>query len=106
MSTSTTDVVASRSSRNGSPTMPETISDQVVLSGAGLLSQSLELTRSNATALVDVLDEIVLGAFDVIEEWNTLSTDMARQLTAKPVEVARKAYTTGSATLRQALTTV
>ncbi len=74
-------------------------SDQVVLSGAGLISQGIDLTRSNASSVLGVVDDVVLGTFDVVEEWSAL----AHSLTSKPIEVARRAYTSGSSTLRQVI---
>ncbi|MGH9057995.1 MAG: hypothetical protein ACRDZY_00540 [Acidimicrobiales bacterium] len=75
--------------------------EQVILSSAGLISRGVDLTRLNTDALVNVLDEIVLGSLDVCEEWTKMSGQLAEQFGIKPIEVARRAYTAGSANLRQ-----
>ena len=76
-------------------------SDQVVLSGAGLLTGSIERTRANTTALMDVLDELVLGTLDIVDELNAASAELLPKLATRPAELARKAYTTASGALRQ-----
>jgi hypothetical protein len=75
--------------------------EQVVLSSAGLVTRTIDATRVNTDSLVDVLDEIVLGTFDVLDEWTKMSGQLAEQFATKPIEVARRAYTVGSANLRQ-----
>jgi hypothetical protein len=79
---------------------------QVVLSGAGLVSQGIDIGRINAVALVNVLDEIVLGSLDIVEEWNKFSGQMAQEFGNRPVQIVRKAYTTGTTTIRQLLATL
>jgi hypothetical protein len=75
--------------------------EQVVLSGAGLVNRGIDVTRVNTGALVDVLDEIVLGTLNVMDEWTRMSGQLAEQFGTRPIEVARRAYTVGSANLRQ-----
>lgn len=78
----------------------EALGEQVVLSGAGLVSRGIGLTRVNTEAFVGVLDEIFLGTLDVVEEWAKMSGQMAEQFSTKPIEVVRRAYTTGTSSLR------
>src|SRR5258708_37325002 len=80
--------------------------DQVVLSGAGLVSQGIDIGRINAVALVDVLDEIVLGSLDIVEEWNKFSGQMAQEFGNRPVQLVRKADTTGTTSIPQPLATI
>ena len=79
------------------------LSDQVVLSGAGLLTGTIERTRTNAGSLIDVLDDLMLGAFDLVDELNDLAAQIVPQLVAKPTALARKAYTSASGAARQAV---
>lgn len=83
------------------------LSEQVVLSGAGLMSEGIERGRTSASAAMDVVDELVFGAFDILEELNTLSVQFLPQLTtelaAKPTALAKKAYGTASSAVRQAI---
>ena len=89
---------------NGSGTPAErNWSDQVVLSGAGLITESIERTRINTVGLLDVLDELVLGTLDAVDELNALSAQLLPQLGAKPAQIARRAYTVASRTFRQAI---
>jgi hypothetical protein len=82
------------------------LADQVVLTGAGLVSQGIDVGRVNALAALNALDEVVLGSFDVLEEWNKFTGQLAEQFGTRPLEVARKAYSAGTQTVRLVLTRV
>jgi hypothetical protein len=82
------------------------LAEQVVLSGAGLMSQGIDIGRVNALAALNVLDEVVLGSLGVVEEWNRFTGQLAEQFGNRPVEVARKAYAAGTQTFRQFLTAI
>jgi len=84
-------------------------SDQVVLSGAGLLSEGIERTRANAEALINVVDAVILGTLDLVDEWSSLSAQLLPQLvpmvTTKPAQFARQAYTTATKAVRESVNT-
>jgi hypothetical protein len=82
------------------------LAEQVVLSGAGLASQGIDIGRVNALAALNVVDEVVLGSLGVVEEWNRFTGQLAEQFGNRPVEVARKAYTAGAQTVRQFLSSI
>ncbi len=104
MSTTTERLTPTPATDNG---IESHLSEQVVLSGAGLMSEGIERTRSGASAALDVVDEMVFGALDIIEELNAMSVQLLPQLTSeltvKPTTLAKKAYGTASGALRQAL---
>jgi hypothetical protein len=79
------------------------LTDQAVLSGAGLLTETIGRTRDNAGTLIDVLDQMVLGTFDLIEELNSLSAQVLPQLAAKQTELARTSYATVTSALRRVI---
>jgi hypothetical protein len=78
--------------------------DQAVLSGAGLVNEGIQRSRVAANSLIDVADAMLLGTFDLIEEWNSaLAEQIVPAMTAKPTELARKVYTTASTALRESI---
>ena len=100
----TTEVAPNKSRSNG---VEPSFSDQVVLSGAGLLSNSVERTRANVDAALDIVDELVLGTFTIVDDVNAIAADLVPQLlpalTAKPAQLARQAYVTASAAVRRSV---
>jgi hypothetical protein len=71
------------------------LADQVVLSGAGLISSTVERSRQNTS----VVDGLVLGSLDLIDDLNAALASFA----PKPSAFARKAYTSASDAVRQVL---
>jgi hypothetical protein len=106
--TMTTDFVTTESRPGGDDTgngIEPHWSDQVVLSGAGLLSGGIERTRVNTEALLDVADSLVLGTLDLIDEWTSLSAQLLPQLypmlTTEPAKLARQTYVAATRAVRE-----
>jgi len=92
---------------NGANGVEPNWSDQVLLSSAGLLSGGIERTRLNAEGVLDVADAVVLGSFDLFDEWSSLTAQVIPQiypmLTTKPAQLARHAYTATSRAIRDGI---
>jgi hypothetical protein len=81
-----------------------TLTDQVVLSGAGLTSQGLASGRQVIAGMLDVVDTLVTGMFDGAED--LVRSTIATELAIKGITVTRDAWTTGIGTARTALTEI
>ena len=84
-------------SSNGTPTL----SDQVVLSSAGLATLGIATGRQIIDGMLDAFDTIVVGILDTTEQ--LVQSNAGRELATKNIEIARQAWVTTMHTVKAAL---
>ena len=92
---------ATRNGRGRSTDETPALTDQIVLSGAGVASQTLTTALRVADGAVTAVDTLVLGAFDIAEQ--LAASSLVAELAAKGVDVSRQAWSAAVATTREAL---
>ena len=91
----------STSTGNGHTEGTPTLSDQVVLSSAGLATLGIASGRQILDGLLDAFDTIVVGILDTTEQ--LMQSNAGRELATKNIEVARQAWGTTMHTIKAAI---
>lgn len=77
------------------------LSDQIVLSGAGLASQGIRTALQLVDGALSAADILVLGTFDIAEQ--VAASSLVADLSVKGIKVARESWSTAMETYRQAI---
>jgi hypothetical protein len=77
------------------------LSEQVVLSSAGLASQGINTFRQVADGVVSAVDVLVLGSLDIAEQ--VAASSLLADLGTKSIGVARQSWSTAVDTYRETI---
>lgn len=75
------------------------LTDQVVLSGAGLASQGLGRIRQVVDGAISTVDSLVSGGFDVADQ--LVRSNIATELASASLGIARRSWALGVDTARR-----
>ena len=94
----------SPSTRNGRKRQSDetpALTDQIVLSGAGLASQGITAALRVVDGAVTAMDTLVLGSFDIAEQ--VAGSSLVADLAGKSISVARQSWLNTIETYRETL---